>query len=128
MKRLFVLTIKYMPIIMMIGMLGNNLCYYFDIGGRWVFFFNFIFGNSLITSILLYVCSYTFGLCSWHRLVITANLINVLIASLDVIYGIPITNLQLLALYYIVAAIFLLIILFNKFFYKYEKHSKGISR
>ena len=55
MKRLFILTIKYIPIIMMIGMLGNNLLYYFEIGGDWVNLFDIFFGNSLITTFLLYI-------------------------------------------------------------------------
>lgn len=126
MKRLFILTIKFTPVIMMIGILGNNLLYYFGIGGNWVNLFDIFFGNSLITTFLLYICSYTFGLCSWHRLLITANLINVLIAGIDRVHRLPISDVQLLLSYYMVASIFLLIILYNKFFRNNEKHSKSI--
>ena len=113
---------------MMIGMLGNNLLYYLEIGGDWVYLFDIFFGNSLITTFLLYICSYAFGLCSWHRLLITANLINVLIAGIDRVHRLPISDVQLLLSYYMVASIFLLIILYNKFFRNNEKHSKSIGR
>ena len=126
MKRLFILTVKYTPIIMMIGMLGNNLFYYFGIRGGWVNLFDIFFGNSLIATLLLYTCSYTFGLCIWHRLLITVNLINVIIAGIDRVYRLPILDVQLLLSYYMVASIFLLIILYNKFFRDNEKHSKGV--
>lgn len=126
MKKLFVFTIKFAPIAMMIGSLCNNFFYYFDVSGEWVYLLDFILGNSLITSLLLFVSSYTFGLCSWHRLVITANLINILIASADVIYSLPIKDLELIVLYCIVNVVFLLIIMFNKFC-RNEKYSKGIS-
>lgn len=126
MKKLFVLMIKFVPIIMMVGMLSTNLCCYFEVGLMWTNLFDFILGNSLLISILLYVCSYTFGLCSWHRLIITANLINITIASYDILFGIPISDLKLLALYYIVATVFILIILYNKFFNKNEKCHKSI--
>ena len=66
-------------------------------------------GNSIITTLLLYVCSYVFQFCIWHRLIITANFINVFIASIDVIYGIPITDGQLLVIYYFIASIFIAI-------------------
>lgn len=33
---------------------------------------DFIIGNSITTTFLLYVCSYVFGFCKWHRFIITA--------------------------------------------------------
>ena len=86
----------------MIGMLLNNIIYYFEISN--VFSYTL---DSIITTFLIYVCSYIFNFCVWHRLIITANLINLFIANIDAIIGIPITDLQLLISYHLVAIIFI---------------------
>lgn len=114
-KDIFVLLIKYMPIIQMVGILFNNLLYYFQVCNQVCYIIDFIIGNSLITTFLLFVCSYIFGFCNWHRVLITSNFINITIASVDSIYRIPISNLELLILYFIIYLIFLFIIVYKKF-------------
>ena len=114
-KDIFILLIKYMPIIQMVGMLFNNLLYYFQICNQLCYIIDFIIGNSLITTFLLFVCSYIFGFCNWHRLLITSNFINIAIASIDSVYRIPISNLELLILYFIIYLIFLFIIVYKRF-------------
>lgn len=114
-KDIFVLLIKYMPIIQMVGMLFNNLLYYFQICNQFCYIIDFVIGNSLITTFLLFVCSYIFGFCNWHRLLITSNFVNITIASIDSVYRIPISNLELLILYFIIYLIFLFIIVYKRF-------------
>lgn len=109
----------------MVGMLLNNLLYYLEWCYKFPYVLDFITGNSLCASILLYICSYTFGFCNWHRLIITANLINVGIVCIDKMYKIPITDLQLLLSYFIVAVVFILIAVYNKFIRKNEKCNKN---
>lgn len=99
----------------MVGMLFNNLLYYFQICNQLCYIIDFIIGNSLITTFLLFVCSYIFGFCNWHRLLITSNFINIAIASIDSVYRIPISNLELLILYFITYLIFLFIIVYKRF-------------
>ena len=111
----------------MVGMLLNNIFYYFDIGGNYIYLFDYTIGNSITNSLLLYICSYTFGFCKWHRLLITANLINVTIAITDAIFRLPINDLQLLLSYFIVTTIFILLIIYNKFVRKNEKCNKASS-
>ena len=115
MKKGFLLLIKYIPIIQMVGMLVNNTLYYFDIINRYVYILDYLVGNSLITTILLYVCSYVFKFCNWYRLIIISNLIVITTNIYDVIFRIPISNLELLVLSYIIYFLFLLIIIVNKF-------------
>ena len=66
----------------MAGMLLNNTLYYYDITNEFSYTLDFIIGNSIITTILLYVCSNIFKFCIWHKLIITANLINLIIANI----------------------------------------------
>lgn len=110
----------------MAGMLLNNTLYYFDIIKVFSYITDFVLGNSIITTFLLFVCSYLFNFCKWHRLIITANFINLMIANYDALLGIPISNLQLLCSYYIVAAIFIIISVYNHIKQnKYERKVKN---
>ena len=73
----------------MVGMLFNNILYCFSDIYIISYILDFIIGNSITTTFLLYVCSYVFGFCKWHRFIITANIINLLIANLDAYYSNP---------------------------------------
>lgn len=84
----------------MVGMLFNNILYCFSDIYIISYLLDFIIGNSITTTFLLYVCSYVFGFCKWHRFIITANIINLLIANLDAYYRIPISDIQLLIVYH----------------------------
>lgn len=93
----------------MAGMLLSNIIYYFYIDRRISYSTDFLIGNSIITTFLIYICSYIFHFCVWHRLIITANFINLCIANYDAIIGIPISDIQLLITYHIIAAIFIIV-------------------
>lgn len=86
-------------------MLFNNILYCFSDIYIISYILDFIIGNSITTTFLLYVCSYVFGFCKWHRFIITANIINLLIANLDAYYRIPISDIQLLIVYHFVAQV-----------------------
>ena len=90
-------------------MLFNNILYCFSDIYIISYILDFIIGNSITTTFLLYVCSYVFSFCKWHRFIITANIINLLIANLDAYYRIPISDIQLLIVYHFIAAIFICI-------------------
>ena len=96
-------------------MLINNTLYCFDIITKTYHLLNYLTGNSLITTILLYVCSYVFKFCNWYRLIITANLINISIGSFDILFHIPITDFELLVTYYTICVLFIFIIIIKKF-------------
>ena len=100
MKKGFLLLIKYIPIIQMVGMLVNNTLYCFDVITKTYYIVNYLIGGSFLTNILLYICSYLFHYCNWYRLIITANLINISIGSFDILFHIPITDFELLVSYY----------------------------
>ena len=110
-------------------MLLNNTLYYFDIVKVMSYVTDFIIGNSVITTFLLFVCSYLFNFCKWHRLIIMANFINIMIANYDALFGIPVTDAQLLCIYYIIASIFIIISTYHHIKYnKNEYKVKNIER
>lgn len=93
----------------MAGMLLNNTLCYFCTDLDTIYLLDYIIGNSIVTTILLFVCSYIFNYCTWHRWIIFANFVNISIANIDAIYSINITDLQLLCIYYIVSIEFIII-------------------
>lgn len=79
-----------MPTIQLVGMLVNNTLYKYDVNLEFDYIGDFLLGNSIANITILYVCSYTFGFCKWHRHIIMANLVNVIIATIDKVFIIPI--------------------------------------
>ena len=92
----------------MAGFLFNNTMYCYYDTYELSYILDFILGNTIINTILLYIISYIFKFCNWYRLIITANFINLLVASYDANWRIPVEDMILLCIYYIVAAIFIL--------------------
>lgn len=98
----------------MVGMLFNNLLYYYEDCVELSNILEFLLGNSFIATILLLICSYTFMFCKWHRLLIYGNFVNICIAYYDAIYHLPISDVELLSSYVIVDIIFILLIVYYK--------------
>lgn len=113
-KKLFIFLIKYIPVMQMAGILVNNIIYSLY-ASKLSLFVDFIFGNSVTTSLLFYICSYIFRFCAWHKLIITCNLINTLIVVLDNIIHFQTTNEQQLLIFLTIDIIFILIIVIHKF-------------
>lgn len=111
MKKLFVLIIKYLPIIQLINILVTNTIYFILGDNILSIILDYVFGVNIINTITLLICSYTFNFCKWHRALIFCNIINVSIGLIDEFISIPINNLQLLLLYYLIVSITLIIII-----------------
>ena len=114
-KKVFLLLIKYMPIIQMVAMLVNNTMYCFDVYTKMYYLLGYLTGNSLLTTVLLYACSSVFKFGNWYRQIVTANFVVMTIGQIDIHLRLPMTDFQLLLSYYIVCILFLFIIVINKF-------------
>lgn len=71
--KLFLLCAKWIPVVTAIGILVTNTIAYYGCNDIVVDIFNFNIGTSVAGVILMYVCSYAFNFCLWHKLVITYN-------------------------------------------------------
>lgn len=114
-KKIFLISIKYLPLLQMFSMIFNNTLYLLSDNFKYIKLLDFVIGNSLVSTILLYVCSITFNYCSWHRLLIIANFINLLIAALDYIMNFNVTNLSLILIYITIDFIFIILCIIHKF-------------
>lgn len=107
--KLLLILIKYFPIIQMLVMLLNNTIYCFTDNYTVAYTLDFFTGNSILTTILLYMISIRFNYCIWHRLIITGNLINLILANVDASIGINVSDMGLLLMYYFIAFTFILL-------------------
>ena len=106
------LLIKVIPFIIMFCYALNNILYYFDIE---VIFLSTFSGLSILTWIFLYISSFVFKFCIYHRLplyyILTIDIIN----YYDYLIGLPISDKRLFVLDIIIIGIFLLFIVYFKF-------------
>lgn len=120
-NKLFILLLKYIPIIQMVGMLINNILYTFHEINDYMYIIDFIIGNSIITTFLLFICSYVFRFCNWYRYIIITNFINIIISFIDSTFYINIDKIELFVIMNIINAIGIIISLYNKLIKGYEK-------
>lgn len=108
--------LKVIPMLLALIAFLNTVLSYFDID---LVIWSYIGSVSLLPLIFLYMSSYVFKFCEYHRMflhyVVVTNVLNVY----DYYVGIPITDRELLVLHMIVAGISLFVIL-----YLYVKDTK----
>lgn len=113
--------LKAMPMLLAAIYLINTVLSYYDII---LPVLSYIGGLSLIPLVFMYISSYVFRFCSYHRMFLHYIVINDLINLVDYYYTLPILDWQLLVLHMSIAGISLFIIL-----YLYVKsHRKATKR
>lgn len=113
--------LKVMPMLLAAIYLINTVLSYYDII---LPVLSYIGGLSLIPLVFMYISSYVFRFCSYHRMFLHYIVINDLINLVDYYYTLPILDWQLLVLHMSIAGISLFIIL-----YLYVKsHRKATKR
>ena len=110
------LLLKVIPMLMALCSVCNSILSYFDIE---VVIMNYIGGVSLLPLLFLYLSSYVFKFCEYHRMFLHYLLITDIINVYDYHIGIPIGNLEYLCLHMIVTVICMFIVL-----YLYMKNKK----
>ena len=105
----------------MAGFLFNNTMYYFNDTYTLAYILDFVLGNSIAYSILMYIVSYVFKFCNWYRLMVTANLVNTTIAAYDANFKLPVEDATLLSIYFSIASI--AVIIATYIHVKYDKHT-----
>lgn len=104
-----VIVLKILPMLLAFIILLNSILSYFNID---LVILSYIGGVSLITMLFIYVASYTFRFCEYHRIFLHYILVTWIINIIDLYIGIPINDLEYLCLQIIVAGISLFIILY----------------
>lgn len=109
MYKLELICVKYIPILIAVVVLLNAILSYFDI---YINELNYIAGTSFLTLILMYISSYAYKFCEYHRMFIHYILTHKLLVTVDMYIGIPLSNFNMLVAYLVVAGIFAIAILY----------------
>ena len=104
-----VIVLKILPMLLAFITLLNSILSYFNID---LVILSYIGGVSLITILFIYVASYTFKFCEYHRMFLHYIVVTWIINIINLYIGIPINDLEYLCLQMIVSLISLFIILY----------------
>lgn len=119
--KILLYLIKVVPMVMAFISLINSTASYYDIE---LPILSYIGGYSFLSLLFLYLTSYIFKFCEYHRMFIHYITITWILNIVDLYIGIPIGDLPYLLLQLIIAGISLFIIL-----YLYVKnHRKTIKK
>ena len=116
-KRLHKVTIgslKIIPMLLAAITLLNQVLSFFYIDWE---ILSYIGGISLLPMAFLYLASYCFKFCSYHRMFLHYIVVCNILTAYDYYVGIPISGVALLLINLIIAGVFLFIIL-----YLHQKH------
>ena len=103
------LLLKIIPMLMALCSVSNSVLSYLNIE---VVILNYIGGVSILPLIFLYLSSYVFKFCGYHRMFLHYLLITDVINVYDYHIGFPLGDLEYLCLHMIVTAISLFMILY----------------
>ncbi len=109
--------LKIIPMLLALCSFLNTILFYFGIN---LTILTYLGGVSFLTLGFLYISSYAFQFCSYHRMFLHYILIVDIISYIDMEFNIPISDFNLLILYSTIAFISMIIILIK---FKNEKHN-----
>ena len=104
-----ILSLKVLPMLLaVLYFIGTSLSL-FGIEITWL---SYISGVSLIPLLFMYLSSYVFNFCSYHRMFLHYISFNMIVNCIDWYIGIPISNRLYFAAFTAVTCIFLFVILY----------------
>ena len=103
--KILLILLKYIPIIIGVGYILNTLLLLLGIN---LLFLSFFIGISLLPWLFLYISSFVFKFCSYHRAFLYYVLAIDSINWIDYTIGIPITSVTLISIELIIAGITLM--------------------
>ena len=103
--KVFLYILKTIPMLMASCDVLNTVLWLFDIDAWWL---SYIGGISFMTIAFLYISSYVFQFCEYHRMFLLYIVCNNIISCIDNYYEICISGI----IYLIIAGIFLFFILY----------------
>lgn len=124
MYKLELLSVKYIPILIALVVLANAILSYFDI---YINEPDYLAGTSILTLVPMYISSYAFRFCSYHRMFIHYILSHKILLTIDVYIGIPISDYNLLLFNLKIAGVFTVIIVYLHQKCKNDRNDKEIS-
>lgn len=116
-----IVAIKIIPILIATLFLVRSILSCIEVDVTWL---SYLCGMSLIPLLFMYLVSYAFKFCTYHRMLLHYIVVNDAINYIDYYIGIPLQYHELLRLYIIIAGIFLLLIIY--YHQKWKKEQRNI--
>ena len=110
--KLEILFLKIIPMVLAGCFIANTILSYFGIETEVL---SYIAGIGILPLLFIYLSSFVFKFCVYHRMFIYYILVNNVLCFIDDKWGIPISNIEFVLLHIILAGISLFLILFLKF-------------
>lgn len=109
--KLELIYVKYSPMLIALGLLLNSILCYFHIYTLY-YIGGYLFGVSLLTIGHMYNSSRVYKFCKYHRMFIHYIIVNNILNAIDYYIGVPISSRSLLYVHFVIAGIFLFLILY----------------
>ena len=116
-----IVAIKVIPILIATLFLIRSILSCIEVDVTWL---SYLCGMSLIPLLFMYLVSYAFKFCTYHRMFLHYIVVNDAINYIDYYIGIPLQYHELLRLHIIIAGIFLLLIIY--YHQKWKKEQRNI--
>ena len=113
--KLLIGTLKIIPMVLAITTMTGTLFSFFNINPSVLSFMGSV---SLFPLIFLYLASYAFRFCIYHRMFLHYIVANNILVYADYLFGIPVSNISLFMIHSVIIGLFLFLVLY---FYKREK-------
>ena len=117
-RRMYKMMLGLLKVIPMLLALSTILGTLFDFFGWDASLFSFVGGISFLPLLFLYLSSYVFRFCTYHRMFLHYIVANNILTYSDYLFGIPISTISLFSVHLILIGIFLFLVLY---FYRREK-------
>ena len=119
--KVVIVAIKVIPILIATLFLIRSILSCIDVDVTWL---SYLCGMSLIPLLFMYLVSYAFKFCTYHRMFLHYIVVNDAINYIDYYIGIPLQYHELLRLHIIIAGVFLLLIIY--YHQKWKKEQRNI--
>lgn len=120
-----IVAIKIIPILIATLFLIRSILSCIDIDVTWL---SYLCGMSLIPLLFMYLVSYAFKFCTYHRMFLHYIVVNDAINYIDYYIGIPLQYHELLRLHIIISGIFLLLIIYYHQKWKKEQRNTLLNK
>lgn len=115
-----ILFLKVIPMFLAAFDIANTIIGFLGLECHWISYFG---GISFLTLAFLYLASYVFGFCEYHRMFLHYVVATNILSIVDYEFGLPISSNTLLCVHIALFGLFLFLVLY---FYRKEKCCKHL--
>lgn len=106
--KLALICVKYIPPIAALVDLISIISVFMDMSS---FMLDYVFGTSVLSLVPMYIMSYAFKFCKYHRMILNYILANRIVFLVDSLFKLSVEDISLFLIYLGIAGIFLILII-----------------